>query len=128
MKMITKSSLLLLCYISVSLIADIPGNILVADARGATFYVSTAGNDSNDGRSEDAPWRTIPGINETWNVIGTGDDILCKRGDVFTEDRLIIQKGGVEDNQLVIGAYGVGQNPAIDGVEYCRVEYCLLRG
>lgn len=79
-----------------------------------TYYIdSTNGSDSNDGTSPTTAWQTIAKINNSWDLIVTGDNLLFKKGEVFSGTRLDIKKGGTESNPLVIGAYGEGENPII---------------
>jgi len=79
------------------------------------YYVdATNGNDLNDGLSPETAWKTIGKVNNSWTNINSGEDILLKRGGIFTDARLRIQKGGIPDNYLVIGAYGGGEKPIID--------------
>ena len=49
------------------------------------YYISADGNDSNDGLTEETPWKTLTKINEAFNnkTISNGDTILLKRGDIF---------------------------------------------
>ncbi|MEK6777823.1 MAG: right-handed parallel beta-helix repeat-containing protein [bacterium] len=91
-------------------------NVLSArPAYGATYYISNAGSDLNDGLRKATPWRTISRIDRSWQEISTGDDILFKRGDTFSDAVLGIQKGGTITDGLVIGAYGAGPKPVLDG-------------
>jgi hypothetical protein len=77
-----------------------------------TFYVdATRGNDSNPGTIA-APWRTIGKINSTPFL--PGDSILFKRGEVWKE-RLSFTSSGTSNNNIIIGAYGTGNLPVIDG-------------
>lgn len=58
---------------------------------GTTYYVSSSGSDSNNGKSEGAPFKTIAhGIQQ----MAGGDRLLLKRGDVFTSTG----GGGVNGN------------------------------
>jgi len=82
-----------------------------------TYYVdATNGNDSNSGISPSAAWKTIEHVNDAmkYGVISTGDDILFKRGETFTDADLWIRVGGNPDNYMVIGDYGSGDLPTLD--------------
>jgi hypothetical protein len=82
-------------------------------AKAATYYVdSVSGSDSNNGTSTSTPWRTIPHVNG--KVFQPGDQILFKRGSVWT-GRLTPKGSGVNGNPIVVGAYGTGAKPVING-------------
>ncbi|MBP5308118.1 MAG: hypothetical protein J6Z34_03170, partial [Clostridia bacterium] len=71
---------------------------------GVTYYVSSSeGDDANDGTSEDKPFRTFSNING--KLLGAGDKVLLKRGDVWNE-RLEILAQGTSDNFVEISCYG----------------------
>lgn len=79
------------------------------------YYVdSVGGNDSNDGTSEDSPWRTIAKVNAS--SFAPGDHILFKRGDTWRE-LLAISSSGQEGNPIVIDAYGSGAAPILTGAD-----------
>ena len=86
-------------------------------ASSATFYVSTAGNDANDGRTPSSPWKTVAKVNSS--TFNPGDSILFKRGDVWI-GRALLPKGvivptnGTADNPITFGAYGTGSQPVFD--------------
>lgn len=77
--------------------------------RGATYYVSNAGNDSNTGISIDQTWKTLQKVNSA--TFASGDQILFKRGDTFTGS-ITVQRSGIS-----YGAYGIGNSPIISGFE-----------
>ncbi len=80
------------------------------------YYVdSQNGNDGNSGISPAEAWRTIGNVNARWGMIGLGDDILFKRGCVFTDETLYVRRGGTSANPMIIGAYGEGEKPVVDG-------------
>ncbi len=66
------------------------------------FYVSSNGNDSNDGKSESTPIKTLKHLNEMGNAnkIPTGSTILLRDGDTF--------KGNITlyKDDILIGSYG----------------------
>ena len=78
----------------------------------ATYYVSTAGNDSNAGTTADAPWKTLEKINSTSFL--PGDNILFKKGDTFYGS-VTVSSSGTSGNPITFGAYGTGPNPVITG-------------
>lgn len=74
----------------------------------ATYYVSNAGNDSNSGLSESAPWLTVAKANTA--ATADGDVILLRRGDTFLSSTLWVPAAS---NQRM-GAYGTGAAPILD--------------
>ena len=70
--------------------------------QGTTYYVSNDGDDTNDGRSPEAPWKTLNQVSEA--VFCPGDGVLFKRGDLF-RGRIKAQNG------VTYGAYGEGEKP-----------------
>ncbi len=75
--------------------------------KGTKYYVSNAGDDSNDGLTPDTAWKTLDKVSKT--PLKAGDGVLFKRGDLF---RGIISNtySGVS-----YGAYGEGEKPKFYG-------------
>ena len=73
---------------------------------GSCYYVSNDGNDENDGKSPENPWKTtekvaIAGKN---GILCEGDGVFFRRGDTF--------RGGFEcTNGITYSAYGEGEKP-----------------
>ncbi len=83
--------------------------LLIATTTNAkTYYVSSMGNDINDGLTAATSWQTIGKINSV--NFKRNDIILFKQGDTFYSG--IIVKG----NNLNYGAYGNGLAPVITGL------------
>jgi hypothetical protein len=80
-----------------------------ASAKGRTYYVDGArGNDANDGRSEEAAFRTLGrAVSESNAPLEPGDRVLVKAG-VYRE-RLAIRKSGTPTAPIVISAAGDGE-------------------
>ncbi len=78
----------------------------------ATYYVDTAGNDSNSGTSTTAPWRTVAKVNG--RTYSPGDFILFKRGQTWNET-LIVSSSGASGKHITYGAYGTGNRPVFNG-------------
>ena len=80
----------------------------------ATYYVSTDGDDSNDGLSVAAPWQTLSQIESFSNSVGfePGDTILFRRGDIWRE-QFSFHSDGTSENPITFGAYGSGDNPVL---------------
>jgi parallel beta-helix repeat protein len=81
--------------------------ILTTCAFGQTYYVSSAGNDANDGKSTTAPWKTISKVNSVTFV--SGDAISFRGGDIF------FGQINVNKSNISLGSYGSGQKPVITG-------------
>ncbi len=79
-------------------------------AAGTVYYVSSTGNDSNDGKSESAPWKTLAKINGSGFL--AGDKILLKKGDSWIGN-LAISSSGSSGNPILVGSYGNGNAPII---------------
>ncbi|HOV69612.1 MAG TPA: hypothetical protein PLZ84_04760, partial [Clostridia bacterium] len=81
-------------------------------AVGTTYYVSTSGDDNNNGTSEQTPWRTLAKVSSM--TFSPGDQILLKRGDTWTGETLKLRNnGGSRFNWTVLSAYGTGDRPKI---------------
>lgn len=79
------------------------------------YYVdSAAGNDSNDGRSPDRPWRSLN--KATSAVLHAGDIVALKRGSIWRET-MSIKASGTAGLPTTIAAYGTGRKPRISGAD-----------
>ncbi|NCT54999.1 right-handed parallel beta-helix repeat-containing protein, partial [Candidatus Falkowbacteria bacterium] len=81
-------------------------------ANATTYYVSSSGNDSNNGTSINTPWQTLTKVSNT--DLLPGDEIQFKKGDIFYGS-LTIKSSGVEGNPITYGSYGSGNKPMITG-------------
>lgn len=69
-----------------------------------TFFVSAAGNDTNDGLSDATAWKTIDGVMA--HAFAPGSQILLRRRDTFIGNLTpVIVGGGDPANPIVIGTY-----------------------
>ena len=76
--------------------------------KGTVYYVSNLGNDENDGKTPETPWKTLNKVSET--PLCPGDGVLFRRGDLF--------RGFLEASAGVsYGAYGTGDKPKFYGWE-----------
>ncbi len=72
--------------------------------KGTTYFVSTSGDDNNDGLSKEKPWKTLRKVSSA--DLKYGDGVLFKRGDLF--------RGWVQTKSgVTYGAYGSGDKPKI---------------
>ncbi len=80
----------------------------------ADYYVSSSGDDSNNGLSSSSPWRTITRVNTAFPSLRAGDRILFRMGDTFY-GTIKTTKSGISGSPITIGAYGTGNKPIITG-------------
>ncbi len=74
--------------------------------KGITYYVSTSGDDNNDGKSPENPWKTLDKVSTA--DLKAGDGVLFKRGDLF--------RGNVKTKpNVTYSAYGEGEKPKLYG-------------
>lgn len=73
---------------------------------GTSYYVSSSGNDENDGLTPETPWKTLKKVSDA--SLCPGDGVLFCRGDLFRGQ--IKVKAGV-----TYCAYGVGEKPKLYG-------------
>jgi len=77
-----------------------------------TYYIAANGNDTNDGLSTSAPFKTIEKLN-TINL-SAGDQVLFRKGDTFS-GQIAITKSGSSANPITYSSYGSGNKPIISG-------------
>ncbi len=75
---------------------------------GTDYYVSNStGNDDNDGRSPDRPWKTLERVNNA--PLLSGDAVFFRRGDLWRESNVRCREG------VTYSAYGEGSKPRFYG-------------
>jgi hypothetical protein len=81
-----------------------------------TYYIKAGGNDAAIGTSDATAWATITKVNSFWSAgtFAPGDRILFNRGDVFY-GTITVKESGTSGSPIVIGAYGTGNKPVIEG-------------
>jgi len=78
-----------------------------------TFYVDRhSGSDSASGTSPESAWQSLASVNA--HRFQPGDAVLLRRGQVWT-DGLRPQGSGRPTTPIVLGAYGDGPRPRIEG-------------
>ena len=82
--------------------------LISTNAQAKNYYISSSGNNSNDGLTETTAWQTIAKVNSF--VFAWGDFILFKRGDTFYGSIVVSR------SNLNFGAYGTGAKPVITGL------------
>src|SRR5664279_1015091 len=83
-------------------------------ANATDYYISSGGNDANNGTSTSTPWQTLNKLNSYFSSLKPGDNVLLNRGDVFYGS-ITINKSGTAGSPITIGAFGTGANPTISG-------------
>ncbi len=86
----------------------------VPDAAGKYYFSSSAGSDSNSGKSPSSPWLSLSKINTT--AFAPGDTIFLKSGDMWSSSTGFSFTGklsGSVQNPIVITSYGAGNKPNI---------------
>ena len=58
--------------------------------KGTAYYVSNSGDDNNDGKSENTPWKSFNRVSST--DLKSGDGVFFRRGDTF--------RGSLKANQV----------------------------
>ncbi|MBA4148446.1 MAG: right-handed parallel beta-helix repeat-containing protein [Verrucomicrobia bacterium] len=80
----------------------------VSELDAATYYVSPNGNDSNNGLSTSAPWRTISKVNGV--NFAAGDRILFQGDATFAGTiSLDANDRGTSSNPIIVSSYGTGR-------------------
>ena len=85
----------------------------VGIAQAATYYVSTTGNNSNDGLTESTPKRTIT---HCVSIVVAGDTCLVRGGTYSTETAIRFSVSGTVAAPIVLANYP-GESPVIDFVD-----------
>lgn len=98
---------------------DPPCDVVAAPpATSVTYYVSTGGDDGNDGLTEQTPWRTLDYAEA--NATVPGARIALKRGDVFEKATALgIHHGGTPGQSIVWDGdfWGAGDKATIRSSE-----------
>ena len=65
-------------------------------ASSVSYYLSNSGSDSNDGKFETTPWKTITKLNSVISTgMSDGDVIKLQRGDTFLGGIKVLNGGTV---------------------------------
>ena len=95
------------------LIEKIENSPTAVEVKGIKYYVSTSGNDTNDGKSPETAWATLNKVNTV--KLSDGDAVFFKRGEIWN-GTLKIQNG------VTYSAYGTGKKPVINGTTDASYE------
>ncbi len=92
--------------------------LITISAHAVTYYISNAGNATNNGTSPASPWsfaKLQTEISRTsFFSINPGDNVLLKRGEIFYGG-LTVNRSGTASLPLKMGAYGTGAKPVLTG-------------
>ena len=87
-------------------------SISTIQIQATSYYVAQHGNDQNDGKTLDSPWRTVQKIND--QVLQPGDTVFFHSGHVFS-GTLQMNNSGTKDAPIVIGSFAGGDKPVLKG-------------
>jgi len=77
---------------------------------GTYYYIDPNGDDTNDGKSPETPWKSF--ANLATLKLTAGDQVLLKSGGVWNNEKLFIEGAeGTPDNPVSIGCYGDADAP-----------------
>ena len=81
-----------------------------------TYYVDAQnGSDSNDGLSPETAWKTLTQASKV-NKLTAGGAILLKAGCVWNDEQFTVRNAkGTKEQPVIIGRYGEGADPVING-------------
>ena len=85
---------------------------IYAIASATNYYVSSAGNDANNGLSSTTSWKTIAKVNST--SFSPGDIIYFNKGEIWRET-LTVPSSGSSGANITFSSYGTGVDPIISG-------------
>ncbi|WP_438444112.1 golvesin C-terminal-like domain-containing protein [Gorillibacterium sp. sgz5001074] len=84
-------------------------------ATGIVYYVDSAsGKDTNNGTSQNTPWKTLASVSSRASQFKPGDQILLKSGSIWNES-FDITFSGAEGSAITVGKYGGDTKPVING-------------
>jgi hypothetical protein len=87
----------------VAILLGLQAGSQVVFANSSIYYVSTTGSDSNDGRTQATPFKTLAKVNSL--NLGQGDEVLFKCGDTWQGEVLEISKSGIQGMPIRYGSY-----------------------
>jgi hypothetical protein len=96
--------------------------LLSTPGQATTYYLdSVSGNDWHAGTAATAAFKTLQTAGS--NLYHPGDQILLKAGSVWTGETLEITTSGEPGDPIIVGSYGTGRRPIVDGVTNPNVIY-----
>lgn len=108
-------------------------SLLLQQANASTFYISSkSGDDSRtntQAQNQSTPWKLSNKIRGL--ALGAGDQVLFERGGNFPGTIQLgqgVTVAGVAGNPVVIGAYGTGAVPILNGAELISTAWTKYQG
>ncbi len=93
----------------ISVLSDIYN---ISDKSSRIFYVSNStGEDINNGLSEETAIKTLKRVSEL--ELRPGDRLLLRRGDMWENEKLLLQHSGTLEYPIIVSSYGTGDKPHI---------------
>ena len=89
-------------------ILNTPNTLELYDVKGKVYYVSTSGNDANDGLSPEKPIQTLAAVDGL--LLEDGDAVLFERGCIWRMTEVFECR-----SYITYGSYGEGRKPMILG-------------
>src|SRR5436190_7124890 len=120
MKTYSKLSFVFVALSVVVSLAVSVSTVIPAAAANTIYYVDcTGGNDANNGTSTTTAWATVTRASQ--NTYGAGDQILLKRGCVWTNQTFTALGSGTVASRVTLADYGTGNLPKIDAFQNSAV-------
>lgn len=83
------------------------------------YYFSTLTGDdsrtSSQAQNQVTPWKSIAKLNSFFESLKPGDAVYFKSGEIFNGS-IVVKKSGTATLPIIIGAYGDGDKPIINGL------------
>ena len=87
--------------------------------KGATYFISSVGNDKNDGIARDSAWASVEKVNST--IFAEGDTIQFEGGKIFKGPVKLDNVKGTAEKRLIITTFGEGR-ATIDGADFHAID------
>ncbi|MGI8960053.1 MAG: right-handed parallel beta-helix repeat-containing protein [Bryobacteraceae bacterium] len=101
--------------------------LLTTQVQATTYYIDAgAGNDFHAGAQTTAAWKSLRYASSP--LYHPGDQILFKAGSVWQGETLDIATSDEPGDPIVIGSYGTGAQPVIDGLSSASSPITLRNG
>lgn len=98
------------------ILAVIPASLIAKD-----YYLSPAGNDFNDGKTEKTAWATISKVNSF--TFAPGDKILFQAGVTFLGNLILDSNdGGLASNPVILGSFFPFTGGTGSGREWAKIN------
>lgn len=94
--------------------ADTEDEPELIEGKGTYYIDAQKGDDSNDGTSEDKAWKTFENVKRL--RLNGGGKVLLKAGCTWNGEQFLLQESkGTKDEPIIVGRYGEGDDPVING-------------